>query len=262
MPTIACCHAGKLVDGTAIFCDRNAPAKPTTRVDGVLWYHCRFCEHAANRLDNIKRHEAAHLGDRDFQCQYCDDTFTEKGYLDSHVGTHTGERPHGCAECGVRFTRRDHLLKHQQTHTGMTPYKCSACDYAAVTSTLVNRHIRHRHPGSGAKYINATGALGGPGSEPASLRQAPVPCTASIAGDTTLPVLDAAVSRARVSLPAATAPQADAPPPSPDIDIMDPELFVGGSLLRLLHATPEQQAVLLATEEYRHLREARTDTPF
>jgi hypothetical protein len=43
------------------------------------------------------------------------------------------------------------------------------------------------------------------------------------------------------------------------MDIMDPGLFVRGSLLRLLHATPEQQALLLATEEYRHLREGRGD---
>jgi hypothetical protein len=43
------------------------------------------------------------------------------------------------------------------------------------------------------------------------------------------------------------------------MDITDPGLFVRGSLLRLLHATPEQQAMLLATEEYRHLREGRGD---
>lgn len=42
-------------------------------------------------------------------------------------------------------------------------------------------------------------------------------------------------------------------PPCPDIT--DPGVFVRGSLLRLLHATPEQQRLLLATEEYGHLQE-------
>jgi transcription elongation factor Elf1 len=229
-------------------------------VDGVLWHHCRFCEHAAKQKGNIKTHEATHLGDRPFQCQYCDDTFTAKTTLVNHERTHTGERPYGCGECGARFNRRFSLIIHEWTHAGIKPYLCSACDYAAVQSCSVTRHIKARHPGSGAMYINATGALGGPDNEHAVVSTAPAAVTT--AGDTTLPVLDAAVSRVRVSLPAATAPQAEAPPPIPDIDIMDPELFVRGSLLRLLHATPEQQAVLLATEEYRHVREAREDTRF
>jgi hypothetical protein len=174
----------------------------------------------------------------------------------------TGERPYRCGVCGARFNRRFSLTSHERTHTGIKPYLYSACDYAAAQSFDVTKHIKARHPGSDAMYINATGALGGPGSKPASLRQATIPCTASTAKDTTLPVLDAAVSRAGVSPPTATAPEAPPPGQCPDIDITDPELFVRGSLLRLLHATPEQQAVLLATEEYRHLREARTDTRF
>jgi hypothetical protein len=150
-----CTIPGKLAalafapDGSAIVYDRNAPPKPTTRVDGVLWHHCRFCEYAAKQKGHIKRHEASHLGDKPFECQYCDATFATKDQLANHERTHTGERPfecqycdntfthkttlayherthtgerrHGCGECGARFTRRGDLVRHQRTHTGIKP---------------------------------------------------------------------------------------------------------------------------------------------
>ena len=283
-----CTIPGKLAvpilapDGTAIVCDRNAPPKPTTMVDGVLWHHCRFCEHAAKRKDNIKTHEAAHLGDKAFECQYCDDTFTQKNhlvhherthtgerpfecqycddtftrrhYLVDHERTHTGEQPHGCGECGARFTLRAQLVVHlRRTHTGIKPYLCSACDYAAVTSTHVNRHIKRRHPSSGAMYINATGVLEGPARGNKSAPPAHT-CDPSLPTEGGLAAVVLGDTVASASTPATTALAPEAPLPCPDIDVMDPGQFVRGSLLRLLHATPEQQAALLATEEYRHLR--------
>ncbi len=285
-----CTIPGKLAalafapDGTAIVCDRNAPPKPTTRVDGVLWHHCRFCEYAAKHKSHIKTHEAAHLGDRPFQCQYCDDTFTredhlvrherahtgerpfecqhcdytfaKRGDLVRHERTHTGERPYGCGECGARFARRSDLVNHGRTHTGIKPYLCSACDYSAVKSSDVTKHMKHRHPGSGAVVINATRVLEGP-SRPGIDESAPPARTSDPSRKLVVVpgAHDAAASEA-TSGPATTAPEApEAPLPCPDMDITDPGLFVRGSLLRLLHATPEQQAMLLATEEYRHLRD-------
>jgi uncharacterized Zn-finger protein len=241
-------------DGTAIVCDRNAPLKPTTRVDGVLWHHCRFCEHAAKHKGSIKRHEAYHLGDMAFECQFCDDKFPEKQHLVRHVRTHTGERPHGCGECGARFAQKTHLVDHQRTHTGIKPYLCSVCDYASAKSCHVTAHIKRCHPGSGAVYINATGVLEGPGNETTAPARTSDPSIPTEGGLAAVVLGDAAVS---ASTTAATAPEA--PLPFPDIDVMEPGLFVRGSLLRLLHATPEQQAALLATEEYRHLREGRND---
>ncbi len=278
-------------DGTAIVCDRNAPPKPTTMVDGVLWHNCRFCEHAAKHKGDINRHEASHLGDRPyacqycdytftkksdlvnherthtgerpFECQYCNDTFTQRSTLVSHERTHTGERPHGCGECGARFTRRPDLVNHQRTHTGIKPYLCSACDYASVQSSDVTRHIKRRHPGSGAVVINATRVLEGPPrpgiDESAPPTRTSDPSLLTERERVAVPRAHAAASVA-TSGPATTAPAAhEAPLPCPDMDITDPGLFVRGSLLRLLHATPEQQAMLLATEEYRHLREGCDD---
>jgi hypothetical protein len=294
--TPLCTIAGKLAalafapDGTAIVCDRNAPPKPTTRVDGALWHHCRFCEHAAKNKSNIKMHEASHLGDKGFECQYCDGTFTRKELLVKHERTHTGERPfecqycdktftqkinlvnherahtgerpHGCGECGARFALSGHLVSHQRTHTGIKPYLCSVCDYAAAQSSQVTRHIKRRHPGSGAVYINATRVLEGPApaDESAPPAHSSDPSLTTERERVVVPGAHAAASEA-TSGPATTAPEApEAPLPCPDMDVMDPGLFVRGSLLRLLHATPEQQAALLATEEYLHLREGRAST--
>jgi hypothetical protein len=237
--------------------DRNAPPKPTTRVDGVLWHHCRFCEHAAKQKGNIKKHEATHLGDRPFECQYCDDTFTQKTHLVNHERSHTGERPYGCGECGARFNRRFSLIIHQRTHTGIKPYLCSACDYAAVQSCKVTKHIKARHPGSDTVYINVTGVLECPSHESAPPAHTCDPTGPSLAAERELAVAPEHVAVTPESTPEATAPEELLP--CPDMDITDPGLFVRGSLLRLLHATPEQQAALLATEEYRHLREGCGD---
>jgi hypothetical protein len=266
MSTTACCSAGKLAaptfapDGTAIAYDRNAPPKPTTMVDGVLWHHCRFCEHVAKKKGNIKMHEAAHLGDKPFECQNCDDTFTKKHHLVHHERTHTGERPYGCGECGARFAVSGHLVSHQRTHTGIKPYLCSACDYAAVQSSDVTKHIKRRHPGSGAVYISTSGVLEGPtwGNESAPPARTSDP---SLSAERELAVVPGHVALTPESTPEAVA--SEAPLPCLDMDVTDPGLFVRGSLLRLLHATPEQQVVLLATEEYRHLRDlgGRVSTP-
>jgi hypothetical protein len=155
-------------------------------VDGVLWHHCRFCEHAAKQKGNIKKHEATHLGDRPFECQYCDDTFTQKTHLVNHERTHTGERPYGCDECGARFNRRFSLIIHEWTHAGIKPYLCSACDYAAVQSCSVTRHIKRRHPGSDAVYINATRVLEGPDNEGAVVNTAPAASAVTTAAAITL----------------------------------------------------------------------------
>jgi hypothetical protein len=145
------------------------------------------------------------------------------------------------------------LVTHQRTHTGIKPYLCSACDYAAVQSSMVTKHIKRRHPGSGAVVINATSVLEG---SPSGNESAPPARTSDPSRKlVVVPGAHAAASEA-TSGPATTAPEApEAPLPCPDMDITDPGLFVRGSLLRLLHATPEQQAMLLATEEYRHLRD-------
>jgi hypothetical protein len=247
--------------------NRNAPPKPTTRVDGVLWHHCRFCEHAAKHKSDIKWHEAAHLGDKAFECQYCDDTFTKKHHLVDHERTHTGERPYGCGECGARFTKRSDLVKHQRTHTGIKPYLCSACDYASARSCHVTKHIKRRHPGSGAVYINATGVLEGPDNEGAVIRTAPTVATTAAAIATATEDKPSAAPAARLSRrPAAKAaapktvgptevPAVAAAPPHTADDapgLPAPEPYVRGSLLRLLHSSPEQQALLLATDEYKH----------
>jgi hypothetical protein len=231
-------------------------------VDGVLWHHCRFCEHAAKQKGNIKKHERTHTGERPFQCQYCDGTFTIRCTLVDHERTHTGERPYGCGVCGARFARRPDLVIHERTHTGIKPYLCSACDYAAVQSSKVTKHIKRLHPGSGAVVINVTRVLECPSHEsaPPAHWHTCDPTGPSLAAERELAVVPEQVTVTPESTPEATAPEELLPSvPCPDMDITDPGLFVRGSLLRLLHATPEQQAALLATEEYRHLREGRGD---
>jgi hypothetical protein len=124
-----------------------------------------------------------------------------------------------------------------------------------VKSSHVHRHIKARHPGSGAVVINATRVREGPAqaykSAPPARSGTSDPSLLTERERVVVPRVHTAASAA-TSGPEATAPEA--PPPCPDIDITDPGLFVRGSLLRLLHATPEQQVMLLATEEYRHLR--------
>jgi hypothetical protein len=145
------------------------------------------------------------------------------------------------------------LVIHERTHTGIKPYLCSACDYAAVQSSKVTKHIKRLHPGSGAVVINVTGVLECPSHKSALPAHTYDPTGPSLAAERELAVVPEHVAVTPESTPEATAPEELLP--CPDMDITDPGLFVLGSLLRLLHATPEQQVALLATEEYRHLRE-------
>lgn len=58
-------------------------------------FACEVCNKVFSRVDNLRMHLRAHLGQkprsRDFQCPYCEKTFYGSSLLNIHVRTHTSE---------------------------------------------------------------------------------------------------------------------------------------------------------------------------
>lgn len=51
-------------------------------------FTCIECSYTTSRLDNFRRHELVHSGDRPFKCAYCSKSFTQKSHLKKHAQTH------------------------------------------------------------------------------------------------------------------------------------------------------------------------------
>lgn len=252
-------------------CDPDAPAKPATWVDGRKVHHCRYCDYSTGHSTDVGTHETAHLGIKAFvcsrcgkaftdnkglrrheqthlrlganvlKCKFCVSTFATVDKLDSHVTqVHHEHLLHGCRVCGEKFANKIYLKRHQRRHSDFRPYACSACGLPSLHAFNLRVHISRRHPRDSTAVVLRVSKTSAATVPPA----APVPAQV-LAAKVSAPVLAAnSIQGSHLDLSA----------DSPQFDVFDPTLFVYGSLLRLLHATPEQQAQLLATEEYSHLR--------
>lgn len=60
-------------------------------------FSCEVCSKKFSRIDNLRMHLRAHLGQksrsRDFQCPYCEKSFYGSSLLNIHVRTHTRKNP-------------------------------------------------------------------------------------------------------------------------------------------------------------------------
>lgn len=62
---------------------RSTRSKNNTRS-----FACLECNYSTTRMDNLRRHELVHSGDRPFKCCYCSKSFTQKSHLKKHSQTH------------------------------------------------------------------------------------------------------------------------------------------------------------------------------
>ena len=82
------------------------------------------CTKAFSRLENLKTHKRAHVGEKPYACEF--------------------------AECAKRFTNASDKAKHMnRTHSSVKRYACTvgggACDKAYTDPSSLRKHIRHAH---------------------------------------------------------------------------------------------------------------------
>ncbi|GIY69748.1 hypothetical protein CDAR_220191 [Caerostris darwini] len=51
-------------------------------------FGCLRCSYTTSRMDNLRRHELVHTGDRPFKCIFCSRSFTQRTHLKKHIRTH------------------------------------------------------------------------------------------------------------------------------------------------------------------------------
>uniref|UniRef100_A0A1I8MM40 C2H2-type domain-containing protein n=1 Tax=Musca domestica TaxID=7370 RepID=A0A1I8MM40_MUSDO len=113
--------------------------------------HCKVCNRAFYRLDNLRSHLKQHLGTQvtkksEYMCPTCKKCFYSLSTLNIHARTHTGERPFDCDLCEKKFPSLVALKKHRRYHTGEKPYTCSVCKQSFAVKEVLNRHMK-RHTG-------------------------------------------------------------------------------------------------------------------
>ena len=148
-------------------CLDDHPPRPSGK--GILT--CGQCSKKFIRINDLRKHELEHAGEKPFscgQCPYkfsrrialiihlrrrhtdkksrschvCSEQFCGKAELSRHVMTHTVEKPFACETCERTFAYRSDFENHLRTHTGEKPFACETCGRRFAVKHNLSQHMR------------------------------------------------------------------------------------------------------------------------
>ncbi|CAL1274910.1 unnamed protein product [Larinioides sclopetarius] len=83
---IPICYSGLESNNDVIFDGANISTK--SKYFPPKMFGCSRCPYITTRMDNLRRHELVHTGDRPFKCTLCSRSFTQNTHLKKHIRTH------------------------------------------------------------------------------------------------------------------------------------------------------------------------------
>ncbi|XP_061433053.1 transcription factor E4F1-like [Lethenteron reissneri] len=109
---------------------------------GERRYRCGECGKLYKCVAHVRDHMRAHSESRPFPCAACGKNFKTKHALQVHERTHGQVKPHACPDCPARFRERASLVRHRRQHTGERPFPCPRCSRSFAEHGTLNRHLR------------------------------------------------------------------------------------------------------------------------
>ena len=82
---------------------------------------CRECGKCFESNANLRRHEKAHAGIKDFQCELCSKAYSSNKSLQQHIEivhkiSNEKSKTFSCPTCDKAFTRNEYLQRHLLKH--------------------------------------------------------------------------------------------------------------------------------------------------
>ncbi|KAJ3661440.1 hypothetical protein Zmor_005835 [Zophobas morio] len=109
---------------------------------------CKICSQVFGSYIQLKKHKAAHNGDKPYLCLKCNENHTTLDQLVAHLRTHQGKHPYVCKKCSQGFKSMKALENHQPVHVlqktvpQKKAFKCEVCGKEFRKLCDLERHTR------------------------------------------------------------------------------------------------------------------------
>ncbi|KAK2504891.1 hypothetical protein MC885_010149 [Smutsia gigantea] len=111
-------------------------------------YSCPVCSRVFEYMSLLQRHSVTHSEVKPFECNTCGKAFKLASHLARHLTIHQAgdRRPHVCSLCLRRFREAGELAQHSRRHLGERPFQCPHCPSRYMEESVLQKHIRWKHP--------------------------------------------------------------------------------------------------------------------
>ena len=142
----------------------GSSAKSAKMADGSL-YDCKYCGFQFVTLEDLKRHERTHPGEKPYSCDDCHRSYYKRSHLTLHrAKAHGPKLPSRAPEIGKSV--ESITIKTEPGTSSEELHRCSVCQKGFTSATNLRKHFGNKHKNRNAASNKQSQNAGGVREKP------------------------------------------------------------------------------------------------